>query len=53
MCDRLAVKDPYIVGHGWLPSMRGDIFTTSQGDFRLAEGSGFVRVLFDSSISNR
>jgi len=32
MRDRLAVSIPYIVGHGSLPSMRGDIFTTSQRD---------------------
>ena len=28
--DRLAASIPYIVGHGLLPSVRRDIFTTSQ-----------------------
>ncbi len=53
-----AVSIPYIVGHDWLPSMRGDIFTTSTADkkqFRIKRKeipvqvrlSNFLRTLAD------
>ena len=35
MCDYLDAELPCLVSHGWLSSMRGDIFTTCQNRITL------------------